>query len=1227
MKKSLKVSLIAIFAVFFSFSSHSQVVDIQVSQPDYSKFHFYEMWNFSLTNPSSESIQIYIKAELSEQNDGTVVIGTSAMFELGPNFNGKIPQSWLKPAEVNNVNSDYKEIFERYGKAPPGNYTLCITGYNEKGIIVGQDCIVHSVVELQAPILVSPANDEKIANQPVTFSFTPVGPMQMGNFPSYMLKIYEVGSNQTATEASLENLAWFVKKDITSTHFQLSSLTKSLEPEKEYAWCVFADVNGDGKYPLQSEVWSFIVNPVIYQLTIDSSKIVCSGTNCYSFKVWVSNNNSPNPAHGITSIGEVVGLEVEPTTTSSISYQSNQPSFFLTYSTQKLIAGEVCFNEPVAPPIKFKITFQDKDNPTEHNGTTTYYIDSLPECPCCIGFTTNIRQIIKGNKMRVLMKAGPQKICKVSMKLAYVKSVTDNNCPVCKSDWKYWGVFSGLPSTMALGPFGPPSETHLREITWGGDKAPGYDISNFWIVGNIDIMLDPVMSGIIPADILECCKTDIEYCIRYSFMDTTCITCDTVICYRMSYDGTDNIQESESTEVKDTILSFGEQYNIRENGYPVEQGLYLVSDSFNDSDEDESKKISQCNTSFSSPEEQPLFMPNEHIAKQQPLTDYLSDPNPSRLSLYFHAPPPPPPTYPVKVTITSDNAYVFGFGDVDKIIDYRDQDAVCNLQAGQIYNSYGPETYNISANMDSYIYIAAWSDEHVYQGLIAQFTGGGTTIVTSPNLPNPNVYWEVYATGDNLYCGNSATIPTDPPPTLISINNQIGTATDNNLWVKTNFEAGKDGALVFGPQNQVSPPFPVGTIDSINLSAQWMWWRPNESVSITGTFFTGNLPNFPATLSKEYYIFRVGPIGELLPPPDCCEDFNIKIKSGVRKVLSRRDKYAITASLSAGPNKIRRVTADIIDFSMSYNSSLCEPCANNSDLWGNFILNVPSIPGLGSGKLTIPPGKPSKVSREIVWGSLYSPAIDMTGSIKLTLNLSLPPKHLSSCCLDRINLCVKYTFTDEFCITCDTVICYTIYRPEKWDGAPPYPPMKDYEDAIDWQEKIIMERLNPVHIDGGTGSLENVFIEVETIQEDDSELVMDKAIDTSCNCGHWNNKTPFTLQMGNGISKGTWCGQTHRIKNKKSSVLSIKADGHTCVQPNCSVTYIWEVRAMDNSLIKSGNGSEINYGTHLTGISFPIMYNVVFYAVCNGIKCKTPCILIIDRQRVATKLEKDSRKL
>ena len=88
---------------------------------------------------------------------------------------------------------------------------------------------------------------------------------------------------------------------------------------------------------------------------------------------------------------------------------------------------------------------------------------------------------------------------------------------------------------------------------------------------------------------------------------------------------------------------------------------------------------------------------------------------------------PPVPLGDVEAVVTCDNAYGFGWGDVNKLDTYNT--APASVVAGDIFNcGAGPEGYTIPAAQapaSAYLYAVAWADHSVTQGLIGQFKRKG----------------------------------------------------------------------------------------------------------------------------------------------------------------------------------------------------------------------------------------------------------------------------------------------------------------------------------------------------------------------------------------------------------------------------------------------------------------------------------------------------------------------
>ena len=231
-------------------------------------------------------------------------------------------------------------------------------------------------------------------------------------------------------------------------------------------------------------------------------------------------------------------------------------------------------------------------------------------------------------------------------------------------------------------------------------------------------------------------------------------------------------------------------------------------------------------------------------------------------------PPPVPPD--VHVLITADNAYGFGYGDVDGMVHYfMGFEAT---EAGQIFNCsracgasspcpagacdifgtcnddrLGPETYVVPAAMapqDGFLYIAAWSDEQVTQGLIAQFwasDGSGTPVYTGSGA------WQVCATGIDID-------PNGADPTMAQINLEvarcnmgssgpsfsggwIGDDLGNNpsgvmeLTVLRNPSAEPQSFRGLCQADDDSEPGRRG--DSLDAAARWMWFDDDNTAAPT----------------------------------------------------------------------------------------------------------------------------------------------------------------------------------------------------------------------------------------------------------------------------------------------------------------------------------------------------------------------------------------------------------
>ena len=152
-----------------------------------------------------------------------------------------------------------------------------------------------------------------------------------------------------------------------------------------------------------------------------------------------------------------------------------------------------------------------------------------------------------------------------------------------------------------------------------------------------------------------------------------------------------------------------------------------------------------------------------------------------------------------------------------------------------------------------------------------------------------------------------------------------------------------------------------------------------------------------------------------VPPGGCCKDLLKKIKT-IQSVSN--DILSVNATLTAGPNKLKDVKVSLVNFEVKHPKD-CDFCAKNPKVFGN--LTNPKSP---IGFQNYPAGVP--YSHLLQWKD--SLGYNFSNGVNLNFEIPLPPRSPIACCCDTIEYCLRYTFTDTACVTCDTTICYKIFN-------------------------------------------------------------------------------------------------------------------------------------------------------------------------------------------------------
>lgn len=171
-------------------------------------------------------------------------------------------------------------------------------------------------------------------------------------------------------------------------------------------------------------------------------------------------------------------------------------------------------------------------------------------------------------------------------------------------------------------------------------------------------------------------------------------------------------------------------------------------------------------------------------------------------------------------------------------------------------------TFNSTA---THLYVVAWDDGGVYQGLVGSIASGGGIVPTGSSL------WTVCATTQSLPNTVSAA------PSTAALSAQIAACNANNRWHATsvgpnNANASSSttpsGAALWGKLNNIEP------------TANWIW-DTNTTAACSGTngFLVGSCN------PGEYLIFRLelARVAQCLPP---VPDFTISWTSGFGTVIA-----------------------------------------------------------------------------------------------------------------------------------------------------------------------------------------------------------------------------------------------------------------------------------------------------------------------------------------------------
>jgi hypothetical protein len=197
---------------------------------------------------------------------------------------------------------------------------------------------------------------------------------------------------------------------------------------------------------------------------------------------------------------------------------------------------------------------------------------------------------------------------------------------------------------------------------------------------------------------------------------------------------------------------------------------------------------------------------------------------------------------------------------------------------------------------------------------------------------------------------------------------------------------------------------------------------------------------------------------------DPCKVLGVTITGDQLIIKSNGSNEVVLTGTLAGvdPNKIKKITMELVYFNIEQTGDKeCAKCAENKE-WGNFTppaisaftgFNPPILNGgnfgrewtwtstvqkdcngsggngTGEGCLTCgTTGQPAAKITNPNNGGVIDPLPSTGKPNSFTLPIAVPPGSLLSCCGDKIKICIRYTWWDFCCHSCDIIKCYEVER-------------------------------------------------------------------------------------------------------------------------------------------------------------------------------------------------------
>lgn len=226
------------------------------------------------------------------------------------------------------------------------------------------------------------------------------------------------------------------------------------------------------------------------------------------------------------------------------------------------------------------------------------------------------------------------------------------------------------------------------------------------------------------------------------------------------------------------------------------------------------------------------------------------------------------------------------------------------------------------------------------------------------------------------------------------------------------------GSLQLGPDKKIYLAWNstnyLGVIESPNIAGDGCQFKEMGPMLPTGSRSTAGLP---AVIAGNWSCTGIQ------PNVACCQCANLDAVAGV-PVPKGGGIYSLKPTLKAAPNKVSRVTATIISMTQTFPTASCGIVGPSN----SYLTNASSPTDFNSYQSVAS-------SNEVIWTAANSDGVELSDGRVFPFDIKLPPMPrplkfttLLSACSDSVSFCVKYTFTDVNCRTCEIIKCHTVNR-------------------------------------------------------------------------------------------------------------------------------------------------------------------------------------------------------